>query len=413
MSVLFLCSALYGHPAVEFSSAGRDKCGYLPDHLAKAGAALAPPEIPHWGYGYDSLLADLAAWSASPHVAIDSIGSSVQGRALWRVTVTQAIPLARGSASHAALPEHRERIFIHARTHPAEVQTSWIAREMMALLLGDGEESVSLRSRYIFHLVPMFNPDGVELEKARENANDIDLESNWNKPVIQPEVAALKAHFEGLMKEPNPIRVALNLHSDVTFGTRFFVFHDANGTSGRFEELQKSFIGKVRGFFPAGIKPWDFYITWKSGTGMQYPEGFFWSRHGDSVMALTFEDTNSPLATHFDSTARALLLGAAEYISDPPQSVITPLARGTWRVIPVAGGIRLTGLPGTRIEGLPWVLHSLSGRRLGSGVVGGSGFIPWSRPTGSMEPAFLSLEGSGQRLVFKIWGANPGLAGRP
>ena len=35
----------------------------------------------------------------------------------------------------------------------------------------------------------MYNPDGVELGLARENANGVDLEREWSKPDPQPEPA--------------------------------------------------------------------------------------------------------------------------------------------------------------------------------------------------------------------------------
>ena len=41
-------------------------------------------------------------------------------------------------------------------------------------------------------IIPMINPDGVELEYNRENANGIDIESNWNTYPHQPEVQALR-----------------------------------------------------------------------------------------------------------------------------------------------------------------------------------------------------------------------------
>ncbi len=59
----------------------------------------------------------------------------------------------------------------------------------------------------------MYNPDGVELNTTRYNANGIDLESNWYTNPNEPEVAALKASFIELMAKPKPIEVALNMHS--------------------------------------------------------------------------------------------------------------------------------------------------------------------------------------------------------
>ena len=60
-----------------------DKCGYIygyqPNHFLARTV--------NWGYGYDSLLVDLVRWGASPFVTVDSLGASVQNRALWELTI--------------------------------------------------------------------------------------------------------------------------------------------------------------------------------------------------------------------------------------------------------------------------------------------------------------------------------------
>ncbi len=58
-----------------------DPCGFDPI-LSKAQVVALGPG---WGYNYDSLLVDLKTWRQSPYVVIDSVGASVQNRALWRL----------------------------------------------------------------------------------------------------------------------------------------------------------------------------------------------------------------------------------------------------------------------------------------------------------------------------------------
>src|SRR5690606_19439272 len=76
-----------------------------------AAPAAQPDSTNGWGYPLDSLAADLARWRAHPLMHVDSIGLSSQGRPIWRVTV--------GESTGAVKP----RVFAHARTHPAEVQS--------------------------------------------------------------------------------------------------------------------------------------------------------------------------------------------------------------------------------------------------------------------------------------------------
>ena len=105
----------------------------LPAH-ADGGANTVKDSTNGWGYGYDSLLSDLSIWRADSNVRIDSIGASVRGRALWMVSITAP----GDSLDLGGDPGGRKhRVFIHARTHPSEVQAFWAAREAIRFLLSD------------------------------------------------------------------------------------------------------------------------------------------------------------------------------------------------------------------------------------------------------------------------------------
>jgi hypothetical protein len=262
-----------------------------------------------WGYGYDSLKVSLAQWRQNPHARIDSFGASVQGRGLWRISV--------GNDSVGERP----RIVVHARTHPSEVQAFYVLREMVDFVLDTTTLAAQLRSEFVFQFVPMYNPDGVELGYARLNANRVDIESNWNSGSPQPEVAALRAQFQALMTGPRPVRVALNLHSDQVNCTRFFFYHHENGTSAAYAALQREYITGVRSYFLEGLQPWNYVVSWSDGFKTQYPESFWWSNRGTGVMALTYEDTNCPGAGDFYLTARAMVLGSADYLRAHPTSL--------------------------------------------------------------------------------------------
>jgi hypothetical protein len=148
----------------------------------------------------------------------------------------------------------------------------------------------------------------------------VDIESNWDAITLEPEVAVLKARFTELMASDAPIQVAMNIHS--ALGTnRYFVFHSSIGTSNDYVILEQKYIGGVKFYYPTGIQPWDFMITWTTGTPTYYPESWFWLNHQEDVMALTYEDWNSDLAANFDSTANALLNGIADYLDIEPVTI--------------------------------------------------------------------------------------------
>ena len=297
LSIFIFSSPLWGQNELLYFP---DKCGYYDRE-----AALQNLEIlgDHWGYGYDSLLADLGPWSQSPYATIDSLGASVQDRALWQVTITSDVPPT----------EPQRTVHIHARTHPNEVQGWWVTDEVIQLLLSEDPFAQFLREKCVFYIIPMYNPDGVELEYPRENAHGIDLESNWNTNPVEPEVAVLRQRFTDLMASPAPIEVALNMHSAWAC-KRYFVYHDSVGTSPSFTVLEKDYIEGIRYYFPNGIEPWYYFISWTSGTPLVYPESWFWLNHGENVMALTYEDMNCASAGNYDMTAYALLHGIADYM---------------------------------------------------------------------------------------------------
>ena len=73
---------------------------FLSDGLVRLSVGIEHP---------DDLLEDIEAWQQSPFVSVDSIGSTVQGRAVWELTI-----------SENASSDFYKRIYIHARTHPGE-----------------------------------------------------------------------------------------------------------------------------------------------------------------------------------------------------------------------------------------------------------------------------------------------------
>jgi len=329
----------------------------------------AAPTVPGWGYGYDSLKADLARWKSHPDVRIDSFGASAQGRGLWMVTVTDA---SDSLAPVVGRTGPKRRVLVHARTHPDEVQAFHVAREMIRTLLDTTAQASELRRDFVFQFVPQYNPDGVELGRERTNAHGVDLESNWENASPEPEVLALKGLFQRFMNGPIPVEVALNLHSDQYNDTRFFVYHVEAGTSYLYTELEKRFIAAIQAPFPGRIEDWDFLTSWTTGPALRYPEGYWWSHHRESVLALTYEDNNRTGAGGFDTTARALVLGTAAWLRSIPQSA--RIAVASRHVHLEAGGVRIQD-PGAR-----WEVLDMQGRHLTHGLLEpGQTLLTWAQ----------------------------------
>ncbi|MDX9759965.1 MAG: M14 family zinc carboxypeptidase [Bacteroidota bacterium] len=261
-----------------------------------------PDEQLVWAYGRDELMVDLQRWALHPMSTIDVIGQTVLHRPIYHMVLTNP---------DSRVP--KKRIWIHARTHPIESESSHVAREIVDELLGGSELGRLLLDHAYVHVLPMLNLDGVELHRARENANGVDLESNWAAAVPEPEVVALRRHLALLMQSSVPIQVALNLHSAYNC-KRYFVYHAEAGTSALFAQRQRYFIDLARARFPGGIEPYDYFVSWTTETPDRYPESWFWLNFREDVMALTYEDMNCATAGSYDRTARALLGAAADYL---------------------------------------------------------------------------------------------------
>lgn len=56
---------------------------------------------------------------------------------------------------------NRPYIFLSARVHPGETNSSWVMKGTLEYLTSNTPGAQSLRESYIFKIVPMLNPDGV------------------------------------------------------------------------------------------------------------------------------------------------------------------------------------------------------------------------------------------------------------
>lgn len=318
--LLFPFAVLHGQETdtVSVNSAG---CGVprIPAEDDPCGFALPrAAEVRQWGYPFSALISDMQRWALHPWVRFEAIGESVQGRPLHHMVLT-----------NPASTQPKRRLWIHARTHPIESESSMVARAMVDELLSGSEIANRILDHCLVHVLPMFNPDGVILQYARENAHGVDLESNWGAASPEPEVDALRSQYQRLMDSERPIDIALNLHSAYTC-KRYFVYHAAAGTSELFTQQEQRFINAVRARFPGGIEPFDFFVSWTNGTPDRYPESWFWNNYRERVMALTYEDMNCATAGDFDKTAGALLGGAADFLGLGEVTAVAALpARGT------------------------------------------------------------------------------------
>jgi hypothetical protein len=148
-----------------------------------------------------------------PHVRIEIVGHSVQGRPLHLLTITDP-----------ARPDTEKNVlWLQARQHAWEAGTSFVMEGALRFAAGDDPAAHALRSGNVLLFVPMIDADGVERGTVRFNANGYDLNRHWSEVDLRdkrwlervPETWYVKrAMLERHARQP--IALALNLHNTET-----------------------------------------------------------------------------------------------------------------------------------------------------------------------------------------------------
>lgn len=102
---------------------------------------------------------------------------------------------------------YKKVIFITARVHPGESQSSFIAEALINYLISDDPEALEIRKKFVVKIIPMLNSDGVKLGNYRNGLLGVDLNRRWSKPskFLHPEIYYVKSmirFFNKKCKQP-------------------------------------------------------------------------------------------------------------------------------------------------------------------------------------------------------------------
>lgn len=140
----------------------------------------------HFPYTYTRMLTSIL-----PCLEIsDDIYSRVD-RLTMSVNDLNEVPLITVTAKSSNTPlEERALVFLTARVHPGESNSSWIMDGVVRFLMSMDERAARARERYIFKIIPMLNPEGVIYGNSRCGLTGNDLNRCWKKPhpVLHPEI---------------------------------------------------------------------------------------------------------------------------------------------------------------------------------------------------------------------------------
>ena len=107
----------------------------------------------------------------------------------------------------------KKGVFISARVHPGESNSSWMMKGLIDFLVGNSAEAIVLREKFVFKIVPMINPDGVINGNYRCSLCGADLNRRYKAPskVLHPVVFAIKRLVKNFSKE-REISLYCDLH---------------------------------------------------------------------------------------------------------------------------------------------------------------------------------------------------------
>lgn len=100
----------------------------------------------------------------------------------------------RGRPLHmleAGASDARRHVLFIGRQHPPEVTGTLALVPFLEEMLGDSPLAQDFRSRFRIHVVPLMNPDGVDLGHWRHNTGGVDLNRDW-VAFHQPETRAVR-----------------------------------------------------------------------------------------------------------------------------------------------------------------------------------------------------------------------------
>ncbi|KAB5571666.1 hypothetical protein PHYPO_G00227650 [Pangasianodon hypophthalmus] len=154
----------------------------------------------HYPYSFSALQSHLQMLqrSVDPQKIFfrqQTLCNTLGGNACPLITIT-ATPTSH-TFKHLHQLRNRPCVFLTARVHPGECNSSWVMKGTLEFLCSDDAVAESLRETFIFKIIPMLNPDGVIHGNHRCSLSADDLNRQWLKP--SPVLSPTIYHTKGLL----------------------------------------------------------------------------------------------------------------------------------------------------------------------------------------------------------------------
>jgi hypothetical protein len=170
---------------------GKRRLCFVPRFEHDAYVAMRVPYTPSYNQKY------LASLAGNPYAQVITIGRSPQGRPL------QVVKISNGPEAERANP----CVFLCAGEQPDEPDASWAVQGALRFLVSDDSDAASLRQRYTFLLLPVYDPDGAAAGVFQR------ISYRFMPQNPPPEVVAYANWFERWVDGGKRLDVALTLYN--------------------------------------------------------------------------------------------------------------------------------------------------------------------------------------------------------
>jgi hypothetical protein len=250
-------------------------------------------------YTYTDLEKYLDGISGSPFLEIQTPGYSQMNKAMYLLKIS----------NFAVSDSLKNRVFIHARSHPGEVPASFVVEGLVDYLLSASPRAKEILNTTEIYIFPMHNIDGVIAGNYRSTPETENLEVMWYYDAENPieltadapqEVNIIHDYAKLLMTGKGPrVSMALNIHaSNSEADVRPFFFPHFGPETLGYDTLeyglwnkQLRFISSLAANYGSDMLepvPTEGGSSFASKT---YPESWWWVNFKDEVMAITMEMT--------------------------------------------------------------------------------------------------------------------------
>lgn len=126
----------------------------------------------------------------------EKICSTLSGLPLYMLTIT-------GNSRQKANDIKKKGVFLCARVHPGESNSSFVIQGLIQFLFSGSEVAQRALKCYVFKIIPMLNPEGVAIGNNRTSCSGVDLNRRWIDPneKLHPEIFHTKRVLKQFHKE--------------------------------------------------------------------------------------------------------------------------------------------------------------------------------------------------------------------